>query len=56
MGKGGLNPIMYQNVPTPRTFEMLAFVCGTLFGGITLNLLYSPKQSSTYKSAILADL
>ena len=56
MGKGGLNSIMYQNVPTPRTFELLAFVCGTLFGRIKLNQLYSPKQSSTYKSAILADL
>ena len=37
MGKGGLNSIMYQNVPTPRTFELLAFVCGTLFGRIKLN-------------------
>ena len=26
------------------------FVCGTLFGGIKLIELYSPKQSSTYKS------
>ena len=47
---------MYQNVPTPRTFELLAFVCGTLCGRIKLNKIYSPKQSSTYKSAILADL
>jgi hypothetical protein len=32
------------------------FVCGTLFGRINLDYLHPPKQSSTYKSAILADL
>ena len=31
------------------------FVCGTLFGRIKLIKLYPPKQSSTYKSAILAE-
>ena len=33
-----------------------AFVCGTLFPGIKLNLLYPSQQSSTYKSAILAEI
>ena len=37
-------------------FNHQPFVCGTLFPGIKLNLLYSWKQSSTYKSAILADI
>ena len=32
------------------------FVCGSLFPGIKLNELYSRKQTSTYKSAILADI
>ena len=32
------------------------FVCGTLFRRIKLNQIYLPKQSCTYKSAILAEL
>ena len=32
------------------------FVCGTLFLEIKLNYLHPRKQSSTYKSAILADI
>ena len=31
------------------------FVCGNLFGRIKLIEVYPPKQSSTYKSAILAE-
>ena len=48
-------------LPPMRDFASLCFlnrhtfVCGSLFGGIKLNELYSPKQTSTYKSAILAE-
>jgi hypothetical protein len=54
-----LNP----ELPPMRGFASLivilgkycTFVCGTLFGGIKLIKIYPPKQSSTYKSEILAE-
>ena len=48
-------------LPPMRGFASLCFlnrhtfVCGSLFGGIKLIELYSPEQTSTYKSAILAE-
>ena len=58
-----LNLCRYLNpeLPPMRGFASLyflirhPFVCGILFPGINLNYPYSWKQSSTYKSAILAD-
>jgi hypothetical protein len=39
-----------QPVPYTNIGKYCTSVCGILFGGIKLNMFYSPKQSSTYES------